>query len=222
MKKIIKNDSLDWFEEWKENFEKENNRKAHYKEDFATNDAEGIARRRRLREELLKEQGYICCYCMKRIDLDTSHIEHFWPKKFFGEKDLDYDNLFASCQGIETLDQNVDHCGHRKHDWWTESMISPTDYDIEEMFKYALNGEVHSVSERRESHIVDQMISEFGLNSYVLIRSRQEAIETSEAFDEDDYSDEDIRDFIEYYSNKNEGYYTPYCKAIVDALKMLL
>lgn len=222
MKRIIKNSSPRWFEQWKKNFEIENNRKAHYKEDFSTNSTEGSNRRRKLREELLKEQGYICCYCMKRITLNSSHIEHFWPKKDFKDKDLEYNNLFASCQGEGTLNQELEHCGHRKDDWWIETMISPTDFDIEKMFRYSLDGEVHSVPEREEASTVNKMISEFGLNSYVLLRNRKEAIEASEVFDEQEYSDDEIRDLIEYYSNKNGESYVPYCKAIVDSLVTLL
>lgn len=228
VKRIIKNDSPEWFEEWKENFEKENDRKPHYKGDFSTGSRNSARRRRKLREELLKEQGYICCYCMKRIDLDSSHNEHFWPKDDFEDMDMDYQNLFASCQGDEIFDEDK-HCGHRKKDWWEDSMISPTNPDVEKMFRYSASGEVHSVSEREESEIIDQMISEFGLNNYALIRNRKEAIEASELCDKEvsedeqqDYSDEEIRKFIEFYSDKHEGRYVPYCQAIVDSLERLL
>ncbi len=50
-------------------------------------------------------------------------------------------------------------------------------------------------------------------------KNRREAIESSEVFDDAEYSDEDIRSFIDYYSNKNNGKYVPYCMAIVGALK---
>lgn len=63
------------------------------------------------------------------------------------------------------------------------------------------------------------MIIQMGLNSFHLERNRREAIENSEVFDEEEYSDEDIRDFINYYSNKDNGAYVPYCMAIVDCLK---
>ena len=223
MKRISKSDSPEWFEEWKKKFEKENGRKPHYKGDFSTGSRNSANRRRKLREELLKEQGYICCYCMKRINLDSSHNEHFWPKEVFRDRDMDYKNLFASCQGVEILDEDK-HCGHRKKNWWEDSMISPTHPDVEKMFRNSVSGEVHSVPEREESVIIDQMISEFGLNNYALIRNRREAIEASEIFDEreDDYSDKEIKDFIEYYSNKHEGQYIPYCQAIVDSLERQL
>jgi hypothetical protein len=32
-----------------------------------------------LKKALLTEQGYICCYCMKRISEEKMEIEHFKP-----------------------------------------------------------------------------------------------------------------------------------------------
>ncbi|MFR4733666.1 MAG: hypothetical protein ACLT9J_07135 [Agathobacter rectalis] len=49
-----------------------------------------------------------------------------------------------------------------------------------------------------------------------------QAIQASEVFDDEDYTDDEIRSFIEYYSNKNNGEYEPYCKAIVDCLEEML
>ena len=30
-----------------------------------------------IRQQLLTEQGYLCAYCMRRINLDTVQIEHY-------------------------------------------------------------------------------------------------------------------------------------------------
>ena len=113
MKRIDKGDSPGWFEVWKQNFKKVNGREAHYKNDFSSNDADGKTRRQKMRTRLMEEQGYICCYCMKRILLNNSHIEHFWPKTYFPQIDLEYDNMFASCDG-ERVILFDEHCGHKK------------------------------------------------------------------------------------------------------------
>ena len=70
MKKINKQESPQWFEDWKEKFELENGKAAHYKDDFSTNDQEGAKRRRELREHLVDEQGRIC-----RLSLAAKRIE---------------------------------------------------------------------------------------------------------------------------------------------------
>src|SRR5437879_5908380 len=48
---------------------------------------------------LLAEQGFICAYTMKRVALNTSHIEHIKPETIcraeLAGSDLDYENLVA-------------------------------------------------------------------------------------------------------------------------------
>jgi len=58
-----------------------------------------------LKTSLLKDQDYICAYCMKSIDENTMSIEHFCSKsryngtiKGFLDLSLDYQNLLAVCE----------------------------------------------------------------------------------------------------------------------------
>lgn len=222
MKRINKQKPPQWFENWKRSFKIENNRDAHYKNDFSTDDEDGKNRRQRLREDLVNEQGKICCYCMRRISTNSSHIEHFFPQEIFTDKDLSYKNLLASCNGEETVVINDEHCGHRKNNWWREDMISPTDVEVEKIFRYLPNGKVNTVKGRAASNIAQEMIHNLGLDSFHLERERRQAIQASEVFDDIEYSEEEIRDFIEYYSNKDNGAYMPYCKAIIDCLEKML
>lgn len=222
MKKIVKGESPEWFEVWKHTFKERTGREPHYKADFSTSNVNGAKRRKRLRKQLVEEQGCICCYCMKRISEKASHIEHFMPKDVFKEKDLTYENLFASCNGEGELGKMREYCGHRKGNWYREDMISPADSRIETAFKYSLNGHIRSNKEEETSDIAQEMIENFGLDTYYLVRSRREAIEVSEVFDEIEYSTDEIREFIEYYSKKDNGKYVPYCKAIADCLQNMI
>lgn len=101
-------------------------------------------------------------------------------------------------------------------------MVSPTDIEVEKIFKYHTNGKVNSARGKAASDIAQEMIHNLGLDSFHLERDRRQAIEASEVFDDEDYSEEEIRDFIDYYSNKDNGVYVPYCKAIIDCLKEML
>lgn len=49
----------------------------------------------KLRTSLLKEQGYICAYCMKKLEDDSSKvkIEHYVARN--EENELEYGNLLA-------------------------------------------------------------------------------------------------------------------------------
>jgi uncharacterized protein (TIGR02646 family) len=52
-----------------------------------------------VQEALLKEQGYICCYCCSEIDESTISIEHFNLKSICPKTDvLNFQNLLASCK----------------------------------------------------------------------------------------------------------------------------
>lgn len=221
MKKIDKFPSPVWFETWKQDFRNLNGREAHYKDEFSMNDAAGNARRVRLRKSLVEEQGYICCYCMKRIFVDDSHIEHFWPKDEFETVELDYNNLLASCNGEGTIEMD-DYCGHKKNNWYSEDMISPIETEIESLFRYSTDGRIHSVSRRNSSKVAQEMINHLGLNSFHLQRARRAAIQASEVYDEEEYTEDEIRSFIDFYFHKDNGKYVPYCKAIVDCLAEML
>lgn len=222
MKKVEKQAPPAWFEQWKKDFYQKYGRQARYKGDFSTSDEDGGKRRLRLREELTREQGYICCYCMKRIVPGDAHIEHFLPKEQFRSLDMDYRNLFASCNGEAAFLLEDDHCGHRKENWWSQDMVSPSDEAVEEMFRYGFDGAIYCAGGQKTAAIARQMIRHLGLDSYHLQRSRREAIEGSEVFDEADYSQEDLRSFIEYYSHPDNGKYVPYCMAIVGCLAAML
>ena len=168
------------------------------------------------------EQWKICCYCMRRISNNSAHIEHFYPQESYQDRDLLYENMFASCNGEATPILEDEHCGHRKNNWFRDDMLSPTDIEVEKVFKYSANGKISAVRNRTSSNVAQDMIHNLGLDSFHLERDRKQAIQASEVFDEEDYTDDEIRSFIEYYLNKNNDEYEPYCKAIVDCLEEML
>ena len=53
-----------------------------------------------LRRALIEDQGGLCAYTMKRITLENSHIEHFYPQSGPDKaRAVDYANLFACYPG---------------------------------------------------------------------------------------------------------------------------
>jgi len=85
-----------------------------------------------LHRSLLVEQGYLCCYCERRIENPNDcHIEHFHPKSLFPAKKFEYTNLLCSCQK-DTKPGEPLHCGKAKGDWFdAKLLISPLDADCE-------------------------------------------------------------------------------------------
>ncbi|MFZ4625234.1 MAG: retron system putative HNH endonuclease [Rhodoferax sp.] len=96
--------------------------------------------KRKLHESLLSEQGWVCCYCGRQIDLHDSHIEHFRPQERYADLALRFENLHASCIR-ETQPGMPLHCGHAKGANFDEALrISPLDAHCESRFTYTLDG----------------------------------------------------------------------------------
>lgn len=93
-------------------------------------------------ESLMREQGYICCYCEASVATDDSHVEHFRPKKPFRGLQLDYSNLHCSCQR-ELSRGEPRHCGHGKHCWFDSNLlVSPMEPNCEVRFRFTANGDI--------------------------------------------------------------------------------
>ncbi|MBR1634143.1 MAG: hypothetical protein IJ682_03670 [Lachnospiraceae bacterium] len=92
---------------------------------------------------------------------------------------------------------------------------------IEKSFRYRIDGKVypyHSSSDNR-NEIECSMICHLGLNAPYLVRNRRLAFENTEIMDEDEYTEEEWWDIVEYYDTMDEnGKYVEYCNAIIDMI----
>ena len=99
-----------------------------------------------LREALLTEQGFLCCYCEAEVEDDNSHIEHFIPQSRGTVDSLDYGNLLLSC--LKNTSRGAPrHCGKRKdHDpgcaYHPNLLLNPTDPGCEQFFGYKGDGRI--------------------------------------------------------------------------------
>ena len=216
MRKIDKGDSPAWLDAWKLSFENNNGRKPGY-DDFS--DA-GL--KMRLRNDLVTEQGAICCYCMRRISPNKSIIEHFKPRALRLDDELDYSNLFASCSGQENeLSLSLVHCDKRKENWFDERFPLLTSADVEKVLHYRINGEVEPYhNSNHPMHSVElSIINHLGLNAPFLVRNRKNAYDVSELMDDDiEYDKEDWEDLIKFYDSKHNNKYEEYCMAFIDLI----
>lgn len=109
-----------------------------------------------IREQLTKEQGYICCYCQQRIDLQEGQsprmrLEHFKPKgkEQFEKLELDYKNFLAACLGEAN---GQEHCDKLKHGEELKNIPNPASKDFEQFkIRYISYEHVHAIPNRRES-----------------------------------------------------------------------
>lgn len=105
-------------------------------------DPQGATRwKERLQDALLRDQGGLCCYCMKRLERKAMKIEHLRCQERNPDRELDYDNLFAACPGNEGVPWTRQTCDARKRN--DDLHIDPSG-NIEPFIRYRPDGTVVS------------------------------------------------------------------------------
>lgn len=141
----------------------------------ATYDGLPLGAKDELRQNLLTEQGHICCYCMKRIPEISSpymKVEHYQCQDLFPQLQLTYSNLLGACTGNEGKPKKLQTCDTKKGN--DPLTINPhTNNPIcETLFKYNADGEISSVNDDPE---INRQINEvLNLNMQTLKDGRRE------------------------------------------------
>lgn len=164
-----------------------------------------------LLNSLINEQGHICCYCGKSIELGDCHIEHFKPRSHYLALSLDYTNLLVSCNGMTSNR----HCGHKKDNWFDEDkLICPLSPDCESYFEFTSAGEIINVNEPDKEAASRETILKLNLNHDNLVRRRRAALK---GFLDiiDALSEDEINLFIDTLDLVDEnGKLAPFCFAV--------
>ena len=147
-----------------------------------------------VKDALMTEQGYICCYCECRLTAGDSHIEHFRPQSDPAVDALEFFNMFCSCQN-QLKKGDPQFCGNLKSDWFEENLlISPLDPDCEDRFTFTGDGGIGSKDEN--DHAVDETIRRLGLGLPKRNDMRANAIEP---FLDETLTDEDMESLVAGY-----------------------
>ena len=103
-------------------------------------------------EALIKEQGSLCAYTMKRISSDSSHVEHIKPESLCRDEcrgsDLDYLNMVA-CFPKEGMSRRYRYGAQEKDNWWENGgaeFVSPLHPNCERRFRFDLEGNIQAVN----------------------------------------------------------------------------
>ena len=171
-------------------------------------------------EALLREQGYICCYCGSRITRNKCHIEHLKPKGIDTYKHLmfEYTNLLASCQGESEAPPPVPvHCGHKKGAWYDEHlMISPLEANCADFFIYTEDGQILETDALDKKAAAATTIKMLCLNIPKLTAMREEVIKNLLAdIDIDKLTDEERQKLVQGFEQPDaKGQYQEFWGAI--------
>ena len=146
--------------------------KQHKSKQFASFDNIPIEAKKELRNNLLIEQGYICCYCMRRIHSEQMKIEHFKCQNYNEELQLEYSNLLGVCLGGEGSPMQLQTCDTRKRNLGLSINPSAKEPNCESFFKYNANGEISS--NNNDEEVNRQIEDVLNLNMQTLKDYRRE------------------------------------------------
>lgn len=173
-----------------------------------------------LRKYLLAEQGFLCCYCMRKIQSPTEDkmkIEHFKPQNNTN-RDLDYTNLLGACKGNEGSPPHLQHCDTAKAK--QEITISPLNEKLMEQIKFTSRGEVFV----EENIYNDEMNKVLNLNVSFLRREREAILEAikqkiNKRFGKGRPSKNFIKEELKLWESKNDGRIAGFCQVAIYYLK---
>ncbi|MEB3311765.1 MAG: hypothetical protein VKJ02_16190 [Snowella sp.] len=188
-----------------------------------------------LRQSLLKEQGYICCFCMCRIkdSNETTKIAHIFPQNPVSDEDkqkvkqenldLNYYNMLAACNGGSGKPLDSQHCDTKQGN--TILKINPADSvrNCEILIEYTSSGEIYS----NNADINHDLKEVLNLNLNAIKKARKEAysaiiIKLESKYPNRSWSKRSIENEIKNYSQLKNGKYAPYCQYVIYFLEKKL
>lgn len=173
-----------------------------------------------VKQRLLQEQGYICCYTGIRISENKSHIEHFKPQSISRNcgthEDVDYSNLFAAYPA-EDYDKKYGKCSygaHARNDWYDETQfISPLSPQCEAAFRFNLKGEIQAEPANIAAKTTIEWLK---LEDAALTEMRQQAIQT--LLFEDTLSLKQAEELLErMFDRDRKDQFRPFCFVLKQA-----
>ncbi len=173
--------------------------------------------KKELHDALIREQGYICCYCGMRITRESSHIEHLKPQSSTDpDLTLEYTNLLASCQREREPKKPI-HCGVAKDDWHDEDLlVSPLQPNCADFFIYTDDGQILATDASEKNAAATETIKRLCLNIPKLKAMREEVIKNLLAgIDVFTLTEEEKQKLLQGFEQPDaNGQYEEFCAAI--------
>lgn len=158
-----------------------------------------------LRQRLLEDQGYICCYCGQRIHNDEhTKIEHIKCQKNYGDLELCFSNMLVSCDGGDVDRANGVrpkhqlHCDAKKGN--QDIPVSPLD-EVSGLLAFFDDGTIKGKGEQGR-----ELVRILGLDAKFLNAQRKNAIENYEIL-----TPRDLQKEIMVLNEKHNGCFLEFC-----------
>ena len=182
-----------------------------------------------LKADLNLEQGYICCYCQKRIgNIEEDHdLEHLIPKSSNPEKfTYEYSNLSTSCKHVNYHSIQKERMQNRplynatcnEHRKDVILNVLPIDLGVEDRFTYTLNGQIDGIDSDAK-----RAIEILNLNSLRLITQRNKAIESVLfTIDDIELNDDDLSNILKNLYIRKNNRFEEFCQVLIFIIKFKL
>lgn len=143
---------------------------------------EGYRAKDDVRRALLRDQGYLCAYCMRRISIQEMKIEHWKAQKSSdgtGERyALDYRNMLGVCDGNQGAPHEMQTCDTYRGN--ADLYVDPREESHIQRIEYLTDGTIRSMDSRIDQDL-NQRLNLNCAQSY-LKENRKAAITTLQAF----------------------------------------
>lgn len=179
-----------------------------------------------LRDSLLKEQGCICAYCMRRIPVsdnatsESARIEHLIPQSDLSYKEaMNYANMVICCPGaMEGVEADRTHCD--RHKGSSECHCSPFNQDFINSLSYKSDGTIIS------SDTVCNVELNTILNLNVpLLKLNRKSVRDSviRSLGNKNWKKRELQNLLKAFSSKGkDGCLTPYCGVAISFIEKKL
>lgn len=152
--------------------------------------------KRKIRRKLLIEQGYVCCFCGSEIGViedeinykicqmipvkkknHNIRISHIIPRKIDKSRELDYNNMCASCDSDKDKTLKNSHCDVKQKDKLLD--ITPLHRDCLSYFVFSLDGKIRPNPQKTiaEQIKAKETIKKLNLNISKLKNRRSEILD---------------------------------------------
>ena len=194
-----------------------------------------------LKTALLKEQGYICAYCMGSISLDLNdvfkpktEVEHYLSRQENKDLELKYLNMLVVCNGFSIShpeQEEIHHCDKTKglegkmNGFVQLRKLDPRTPECEKLIRYTKFGEI--LATNGDDDVKHDLEKVLNLNNKILITARRNVVEiTKNALIQEKPIQQWNKAFLQKHLDKwqslEKGKFRRYCMIAVWFLKNLI
>ncbi len=201
-----------------------------------------------LLKALLEEQGYICAYCMQKINETNAQIEHIIGQRYIDENgnnlgnqnQLNYDNLIAVCQGKSCVEG--EHCDSNRSKFQKDCpqrklFVNPLENRLMQNIRFTPKGmifykdfiEIEKIDNLKEYKKLDEdsnirydLQKVLNLNCENLKVKRINLINALKKYTKNWSNQEKIRKELTKYSSKSNNKYEELCQVAIYILNKKL